>query len=523
MGKLTHEEFIKIAKSKNEKVKNGSIEVRGQYLNADTKILCHCNIHDVDWYATPDRIYYGAGCPQCIAMCRKSQRLSHGEFVKRVKKKNEHIRNGDVEIRGKYSGSQERIECYCNIHNVTWFPIAASLYKNIGCRECGKEDISAKKTMTHQEFVDSLRLINSGLTVLSEYTGMYNKITVQTQCGHVWTTNAVNVYHKDFKCPYCNSQAILVGFNDLWTTAPEVATLLTNPEDGYTLTKLSGQKKSFTCPLCGKEQYKYINNITQRGFTCIYCADTISYPNKFGRAFLDQVIGDDYQPECHAEWAKPYSYDNLFVYNGQCFVLEMDGGLHSQEHTMSKLSLEERQEIDRIKDELAYQHNVHMIRIDCLYSDCEYISTNMINSELSELFDLSKVDWQKCDIQAQKNLVKEACDMYVSGVRDVSYMSNKLKISERLVKKYLQKGSQFGWCEYDPKEVRKPSNNYKIVVVTNVVTGDVFEFKGRGDCERNIYNVCGIHVSAAHITKCCSTGQIYQGFTFKYIKPTIQN
>ena len=41
------------------------------------------------------------------------------------------------------------------------------------------------------------------------------------------------------------------GINDLWTTCPEVAQLLLNPEDGYKLTKSSGKHVDFKCPNCG--------------------------------------------------------------------------------------------------------------------------------------------------------------------------------------------------------------------------------------------------------------------------------
>lgn len=49
-------------------------------------------------------------------------------------------------------------------------------------------------------------------------------------------------------CPICDGKKVLVGFNDLGTTQPDVAKLCTDPDDALTHTALSNKKISFTCP-----------------------------------------------------------------------------------------------------------------------------------------------------------------------------------------------------------------------------------------------------------------------------------
>lgn len=46
------------------------------------------------------------------------KKLTKEEFIAKVILKNEHVRNGDVEICGEFINTSERIECLCNIHNI---------------------------------------------------------------------------------------------------------------------------------------------------------------------------------------------------------------------------------------------------------------------------------------------------------------------------------------------------------------------------------------------------------------------
>lgn len=528
MGKkLTHEEFMRKANDRNERIRNGRFEIRGDYVDSETPILCHCNMHNIDWNLKPERIYNSVGCKECVREVKTySQRQSEEDFLNNVMNKNERVRNGQIEIRGKYCGFHERIECYCKKHNVTWRPIAGSLYKNIGCRECAKEGISEKNSMTHEEYVNGMNVRNEKIKVLTQYIGMDKDITVELSCGHVWTTKAAYVYYRDFQCPYCTSNAILVGFNDLFTTSPETAVLLTNQNEGYSLMKNSARKTNFTCPWCGKVQQKFVRNISRRGWQCAFCGDGISYPNKFGRAFLDQVIGDKYIPEYTTSWCAPYKYDNYFRYNGRDYFLEMDGWFHYREDGMSDISLEERQKIDALKDDLAHEHNIHMIRINCVESNCDYITNNMINSELSVIFDLSKIDWQKCDMRAQKNLVKEACDLYMSGIKSAKEISKIIRVSQGTAIIYLKKGAEFGWCDYDPKQSRNGMSQPKLrkpIIATNTQSGIKYYFDSMTLCETTMVDVCGITISRASILKSIRSGDPCKGFIFQLANLTTQN
>lgn len=53
-------------------------------------------------------------------------------------------------------------------------------------------------------------------------------------------------------CPVCCSspQKVVIGINDMWTTNPEQAKLLANPEDGYKYSKSANVKADWKCGHC---------------------------------------------------------------------------------------------------------------------------------------------------------------------------------------------------------------------------------------------------------------------------------
>ena len=51
----------------------------------------------------------------------------------------------------------------------------------------------------------------------------------------------------------CNggTNTVIVGINDMWTTNPELASLLADPNDGYKYMQSSGHKVKWKCKNCG--------------------------------------------------------------------------------------------------------------------------------------------------------------------------------------------------------------------------------------------------------------------------------
>ena len=68
--------------------------------------------------------------------------------------------------------------------------------------------------------------------------------------------------------------------------------------------------------------------------------------------------------------------------------------------------------IDQYKDEMAKQHGIKVIRIDCDYlcKRLEYITNSIKSSFLVKLFDLNKVDFNKCDLDSNNSIFKQVLD-----------------------------------------------------------------------------------------------------------------
>ena len=526
MGKLTNEEFINRVKEKNKFYANGDIILNGEYNGRHTQIPAHCNIHNYDWSVFPATLYDGKGCPKCSReQVNKQRLLSQEEFIDRLQQCNQFFVNGDLIILGRYCGRHRTIPCHCNIHDYDWNAHPATLYEGRGCPRCSWNILVEHLTMSNDEFVARVFDIDPELIVRGKYVNNSTPVDVECKYGHVWSPMPQKILHNHQGCPYCSGHRVLVGFNDMWTTRPDIAKLLKDPEDGYRYTYGSGKRTYFICPDCGAESYNRINTVSSYRFVCNRCGDGISYPEKFGRVFLDQLQIDDHRCEYQPKWAKPYFYDDYFVYNGTKYIVEWDGAFHYLERNGVDLSLEERRSIDKFKDNLAIQHDIDVIRIDCLLSNMDYIKQNILQSKLSCIFDLSHIDWNLCDEKAQSNLVKEACRLYNLGEHSTSRIGSIMHVSAGTVCKYLKVGAKFNWCDYSVDKAKIENIERQKIAVNVVDINDkiIHSFDSYAQCKAKMKELYQISFGQKGIRNSCKTHSPYKGFNFRFANETIQN
>lgn len=522
MGKkLTHEEFIERFLQANDH----NLTILSQYSNASTKLHVRCNTHNIEFDTIPSSLLRNCGCVQCgIEKVANLHRLTHEEFIDRLKEKNHHYRNNEFDVVGRYFNQSTHIECRCNKCNHCWSTSPGVLLRGSGCPECGRFSRWDWKRWTHDEFVNAVICINNEIKVLDKYIGYEDRIKFQCKENHVWETTPHSIL-AGHGCPYCAGLLVWVGFNDLWTTRPDVASLLKDPNDGYKYTYGSNIKVKFKCPECGNIEEKPIAQVSKQGLPCSRCSDGVSYPNKFARALLDQLQLYYHKCEYRPDWAKPYLYDNYFIYNDVEYILEMDGAFHYKEMKKSDRTLDEIRKIDQIKTSLAIQHGINVIRIECMDSSYDYIKNNILSSELNDIFDLSNVDWTLCNEKAQKNLIKEACDLYMSGLHDLNEISHRLHVHYSTVYNYLKNGAKFNWCDYDPKRAIQIARDKKAKRIAIVDDNEkvIHVFDGLRPCERDMKDIYGIVVYRNSIVNACKTHKPYKGFNFRFANETIQN
>lgn len=380
------------------------------------------------------------------------------------------------------------------------------------------------KKLTHEEFVSKVMSVHKGYIVRGQYIGCDHKVQMECDNGHIWEADPRHLV-RGTGCPYCAGKMVIIGETDLWTQRPDVAKLLKNSSVGYEYSCGSHYKALFVCPDCGRESVKTIKKVCERRFSCPFCSDGISYPNKFGRAFLQQLPIENHICEYQPDWAKPYLYDNYFIYNDVEYILEMDGEQHYTNRVQFKQPLEEVKKNDKIKTDLAIQHDVKIIRIDCIESDCNYIKNSILESEINNIFDLSKIDWQLCDKSARKNLIKEVCTLYMFNGYNALNLARHFHIHKSTVIRYLKTGVKYGWCNYDPKQSSMDMyNRIKMPVkIVDETENTVQVFESIKSCANQIEELYNVYVTSTSIGRACRTHKPYKGFNFRFANETQQN
>lgn len=278
------------------------------------------------------------------------------------------------------------------------------------------------------------------------------------KCNQIMEKSRRQLLETTNDCPVCKGSLIIAGYNDAPTKNPWLLNW-TSLEEIKGESSSSDKLISITCPNCHCSRQITIKNIVKAINKCPNCSDGMTYSNKFGRSFLKQLPIQILQTEFNPIWSNNYKYDNYFEYKNKKYILEMDGGFHYSEKQFNG-SLQDRQERDKIKDELALNHNIILIRIDCQESKLEYIKNNILNSQLNNIFDLSNIDWNKCNEEATNSLVFQVCNYFNQGeYNTLKDIAQHFLISESSVNLYLRKGRELGLCGYftNTYEKRKDS------------------------------------------------------------------
>ena len=353
------------------------------------------------------------------------------------------------------------------------------------------------RKLTNDEFQNRLLNEVTGIFTDDVYKTINDVMEFYCVKSHKWKTTPDKILNRHDGCPYCGGKYAIVGETDLWTTRPDVAKLLKNPEDGYILKEYSHKKADFICPICGTIINAIVSNVCKQGLSCKVCSDGVSYPNKFARALLKQLHVNNVIYEHTPDWAKPYIYDNYFEYNGNKYILEMDGGIGHGHYAYDFDGLDViGSERDKYKDIQALNHDILLIRVDCDYKNndrFEYIKDSIINSDMSVIFDLSNVDWNMCNQLSLRSLVKTVSDLWNSGytIQDIICI---VHYSGTTIRKWLKQGKLARICDYTPNEAKiRSRTKFKIGTNQYDTNGNFIKYyTSRTDAS----NVTGISLSS---------------------------
>lgn len=255
---------------------------------------------------------------------------------------------------------------------------------------------------------------------------------------------AVITERGNIKCDQCNT---------FWEVYPEYTKYFIYIDDAKKYSAMSSKEIKLKCPECGFVKKMPISRLITQGFACPKCGDGISYPEKFMFNVLEQILSNNFIYQFSPKWANTKKYD-FYIPSINC-IIEIHGLQHYEKtfDTCGGRSLQQEQENDKLKEQLAKENGIeNYIVIDCRYSDLEFIKKNILNSELNNLFELTKVDWLRCEEHACNSLVKIVCDMWNKDINNAQKIADKLKMSKSTICNYLKQGTLLKWCNYDGKE-----------------------------------------------------------------------
>jgi hypothetical protein len=308
-----------------------------------------------------------------------------GYEIKRIKKSNgkytiphgtklmvktKHLPNGDVRV------TKICDDCGKRSPNQTISSILSSRKKGDGkdrCYICGMKvaGVNRRNNVKYEKTLEFFAIKNDRQYLLNEFSSINikkpNEISYGTadkylwicpKCNNEYDTSVAARTNTESGCPYCTGVRVLKGYNDLWTTHPEVATLLYDSNRGFEVTYGSVKKEIFQCKECGNIEPKILNNIINQGFSCSKCSDGISYPEKFIYSILEQ-INITFERQKVFEWAIDKKYD--FYLPPLNMIIETHGRQHYEEsfNYRGSRTLMEEQQNDRLKEDLAKSNNIN--------------------------------------------------------------------------------------------------------------------------------------------------------------------
>ena len=355
------------------------------------------------------------------------------------------------------------------------------------------------KTLTNEEFLKKLEDKNIKYVPLEEYGGQYVKIKWQccNNSSHIFEVAPRTILSNKGDCPYCSHRKVFVGETDMWTTNPELSSMLKNPDDGYKHFATGSQKVDWICPCCGFEiKNKTINNVRMQGLSCPRCSDGMSFAEKFVYELFNQLCCD-FIHDRTTDWSDGKRYDfyiplmNLIVEtNGVQHYNSSFVRMHSE--TRNARTLDEEIANDKYKKQLALSNGIeHYVELDCSKSDLDYIKKSILDSELSILFDLSNIDWRKCFKATATSNVVLCANLWNDGMKSTQDISDYTGIHISSVISNLKKAAKSGLCDF-VINYKKNKSRYKPVlcVETQKTYECIQRVKDDNYCPTSISNCC---------------------------------
>ena len=246
-----------------------------------------------EWKAAPSERVIGRGCPYC-----SHRRVIPGEtdletLNPELAKEWHPTKNGDLKPSGITSKSQKTV-WWLGKCGHEWQGNINDRARGRGCPYCagkrilvGFNDLASQHPDLEEEWDHS-----KNKKTASEYgCGSHDRVWWKGKCGHEWEA-IIKDRVRGTGCPYCAGRKVLLGFNDMATTAPEKVKYW-HPEKNlpltpYLITAFSNKRYWWKCPDCGHE---WRTDASSMRSSCPKCSSEyrISFGEKAVAFYLSQI------------------------------------------------------------------------------------------------------------------------------------------------------------------------------------------------------------------------------------------
>lgn len=297
-----------------------------------------------------------------------------------------------------------------------------------------------------------------GYELLSkEYKNANGHLIIKCPKGHIYNTCTFSSFkNRNYRCPYCSGNMVIkeksVGF--LYS---DIANIIVKDErnnltweDTYKIAPYTSTQYYFICPICNEKstKKKTIKDVIKDGYSCEFCSDGISIPEKFMANVLKQ-LNIDFITQYSPIWIENKRYD--FYVPSLNMIIETHGRQHYERSKGNWLSLNHQQSNDKYKEEIAKNNNIkEYIIIDCRYSKLDWLKEN-VEKSLVNILDMSNVNWILAWEESQKSLVFKACELWNNNLCIID-ITNELKLSNTTIRDYLKCGTKINLCNYTTEE-----------------------------------------------------------------------
>lgn len=252
-----------------------------------------------------------------------------------------------------------------------------------------------------------------------------------------------------------------------------------NDEFFYKITENNLNKFYYKCLFCGElskspHDLKYI---TRNNCLCEKHKDRTSFPERVMCSILD-YLNIEYKMHIRFKWSDNKEYD--FYIPHLKLLIEMDGRLGHGDKSIDKKDIRRSQFIDDMKDLMANNNGLNIIRIDCKFRNeskkFDYIKNNILNSELSEIFNIKNIKWDVIKKMSQSPIKINIIKDFNNGVK-IECLIDKYGLSKGVIQNYLKEANLDGLCNYDGKKDYYNALREKDRYLLKLLNGEEIYFK----------------------------------------------